>query len=316
MIRISSVFVIPASLIFLCLSCTQPADPSYKGPVIESVSGRHVFILSEPCSLKIYVSDEKHSSIEIRSITGEDTSQWMNSFPSNQDFYMELNQPDTGFNSVTLQARNPDEMTSSWSDPFIFFAAADSLYFYDDFNTQDTFLDTSVWTFGTSGNAVIKIGDCDQRRAVLFYDPLIGSSWITAYAYIPLADSGSISFSVFIPSSASADESNLLSFRTFPYNWDWPSRGMHFGIVSDSLCYKYGTTWNKLASIPRGQWNDISVVYSSMSKKYSFLINQTQLNVPIDFDGSGTDNILFQILCPDNAFRDSIWLDDLSFRLL
>ncbi len=298
---------------FFLISCSQPADPSYTGPVIENIYVKQVFLAGIPCSLKVYVSDEKNSAISLRSVSEDDTSQWSGAYGSNQDFFHVLNAVDTGFNFVRIQAKNTEDLFSSWSDPIVFYSAIDTVYFSEDFNTQDTFLDTSVWVVGTAGNAFAKIGDKDQKRAAVFYDPEISSSWVTAYAYVPLADSGIISFSVYLNSFVSQSEDNIISFRTLPSDWSWSKRGMHFGIVSDTLCYKTGNDWKSITGLSQGQWNDIEISYNTLDARYFFRLNGALISSVINFDGTGENNVIFQILCPDNAFRDSTWFDDVRF---
>lgn len=297
-------------------SCSQPTDPSYLGPEIQSIEGEQISFAGIPCTLRITVSDEKNYQVRIRTLVGDDTSSWSEYFPSNVGFEFELEDLDTGINSIFFQAKNSEDMTSPLSSPFYTYAAVDSEYFYDSFNSADSFLDTTVWTFGTAGEAVVKISDGYQRRAIFFHDPYMGSSWITVFGYIPLADSGEISFYAFIPTSSSQNGDNVIAFRTFPWDWEWSSRGMHFGIVADSLSYKIGTQWIKLCAIEKGQWNQIQILYNTVSKKYCMSLNGQNVSPAIDFDGDGTENVIFQILCPDNAFRDSIWFDDIKFKIL
>lgn len=301
------------SIFFSLISCSQPSDPSYKGPVIENVYVKQVFLTGTPCSLKVFVSDEKNSAISLRSVSEGDTSQWSGEYASNQDIFHVLNAVDTGFNFVRIQAKNTEGLFSAWSDQIIFLSALDTVYFSEDFNTQDTLLDTTVWIVGTKGNAFVKIGDKDQKRAAVFYDPEISSSWVTAYAYIPLADSGKISFSIYLDPALSQNNDNVISFRTLPSDWNWSNRGMHFGIVSDTLCYKTGNEWKPIWGIVPGQWSDIEISYNTLEAKYFFRLNGALVSSVIDFDGTGEKNIIFQILCPDNAFRDSTWFDNIRF---
>lgn len=300
-------------------SCTQPSDPSYRGPKVNLIRIQSVVLVNQPCSIKVEITDEKHSTTYLRWRSLEDsvfdTTSWYGSFPTNTVIYTSHIFTSAKGRFVELQAKGLNDETSNWSEQFFVLSSDDSVYFHDNFQQDSTTPDTSIWTYQTYGEMVISVDFIDTTKALLLYDPLYSGSWGSLYATAPLADSGTLSLDVLLPPSSSNDSSNIISFRSLACDFNWDKIGLHFGIVGDSLSYKSGTIWTKLSEIPKNQWVNLKISFNSIEKRYHIYQDDSLIYENISFDGSGEFITYFQILCPDNAYRDSIWIDNINFLL-
>ncbi len=305
-------------MIFLT-SCTQPSDPSYRGPKVNLIRIQSVVLVNQPCSIKVEITDEKYSTTYLRWRYLEDsildTTSWYGSFHTNTVIYTSHIFTSAKGRFVEIQAKGLNDETSSWSEQLFVLSSEDSTYFYDNFQQDSIIPDTNIWTYQTYGEMVISVDFIDTTRALLLYDPLYSGSWGTLYTTAPLADSGTLSMDVFLLPSSSYNTSNVISFRSLPYDFNWDKISLHFGIVGDSLSFKRGTIWTKLSEIPENQWVNLKISFNSIEKRYHIYQDDSLIYENISFDGSCELSTYFQILCPDNTYRDSIWIDNIKFLI-
>jgi len=303
-------------LIILTISvgCSQPTDPSEIAPKVKTIEGNNIILINQLCSLKVFIEDNNFQQCQIKGIWGDDTVEWQENFPTNQYIYLTHTFTETDLNYIYLQAKNPDNITSEWSSPFIILSTNDSLYFSDNFEVNDTNPDTSKWISDFSGDISISILQYDTSKALLLCDRAIGS-WLSLYCRTPIADTGDLNFQVLIPNSTSQDTNNVISFRSISYNFNWDDIGMHFGIIGDSLAYKSDLKWYMISQLPKEQWVNIRVCFSNINKKYHIYQDNVIMKNNINFDGSGNNSAYFQILCSSNRYRDTIYFDNINFQL-
>lgn len=305
---------------FLLISCSQPVDPSYTGPDVNIISYPPVVLVNQTCSITVQIEDNQYDHASLRLIWQEDsntvdTTSWIDNIPTNTQYILEQTFQTSQARIVYVQAKGEGDETSSWSEPLLILASDDSVYFWEDFQQSSSTPDTNTWTWQQNGNIVISVEDIDTTKALLLYDPDYGASWITLYTTAPLSDTGEFSFNVWLPASTDQDTSNIISFRSNSLNLDWDKIGFHFGIVGDSIGYKIDYDWHLLQQLPSQQWNQVTLAFNSNQRRYHLYLNQQCLESDIEFDGTGQSSTYLQILCPENGYRDSIYLDDIKFKM-